>query len=696
MENRFGFRDLVMAVLLLAVIVTLLLAMKQDDRQLKRIRRIEQKLRDQARGQSRIQGRLERIQSQLSAWERRPASSAGDPATRPATRPDSGAAGKAEGEQVPPPFPRIRAARQQPEYAPGDWLVRSFPVTPERLTPLVSSGAYADVIQSRVLQSLARRDPDTLEWRPLVARGWTIERNVEAWRAFVEKRRKRPLERAEIRQEPGFPADASEEKRAAYIERRLAEGRRIQDIVRNEDCPVALTIRFTLRPEVRFSDGEPLTARDVAFTFDWLMNPKVNAPRARAYFEKIEDVEATGRHRVAFHFREPYFEALQLAGGMRILPEHFYSEFSPSEFNEHPGLLMGSGPYQLPSPTGWRPSPGEPVELSRNPRYWGPTGTFEKLVYKTIEKDAPRLTAFRNGELDTLSPTPKQFEKLLEDEPLLERTRHFAFLPPDTGYRYIGWNQKRDGRSTPFADRRVRRAMTRLTPRKKMIEQIVRGYGRVVTGPFSPVTSQSSDEIEPFRHDPARARELLESAGYRDRDGDGVRESSSGEAFRFELLRPADSDTSRQIASLVKDAYARAGIVVQAKGLPWKLLLQKINNRAFDAVTIGWTGSVEGDPYQIFHSSQIEGQGDNYVSYANPELDRVIERARRSLDREKRMRLWHEAHRILHEDQPYTFLYAQQNLLFVDDRFRNVERTRMGLTDELTWYVPAAKQKWTQ
>ena len=130
----------------------------------------------------------------------------------------------------------------------------------------------------------------------------------------------------------------------------------------------------------------------------------------------------------------------------------------------------------------------------------------------------------------------------------------------------------------------------------------------------------------------------------------------------------------------------------------WPIMIGKINKRDFDAITLGWTGGVETDIYQMFHSSQIADGGDNYMSYASLELDRAIEEARKTVDEPARIAIWRRAHAIVQEDQPYTFMLTNQALQFIDKRIQNVTPSRSGLNyfgqDPLPipWYVPAGKQ----
>jgi len=123
-------------------------------------------------------------------------------------------------------------------------------------------------------------------------------------------------------------------------------------------------------------------------------------------------------------------------------------------------------------------------------------------------------------------------------------------------------------------------------------------------------------------------------------------------------------------------------------------MIQRMSSRDFDAITLGWGGVVETDPKQIFHTDSIEGGGDNYISYSNPEVDRLIDQARITQDEDERNQLWHQVHALLYEDQPYTFLWTSRAVNFVDQRIRNVQLMKLGLSSNHEWYVPAAEQRY--
>ena len=146
----------------------------------------------------------------------------------------------------------------------------------------------------------------------------------------------------------------------------------------------------------------------------------------------------------------------------------------------------------------------------------------------------------------------------------------------------------------------------------------------------------------------------------------------------------------------LKDLYARAGIRMLPKPTEWPVMLDLLKRRDYDAITLGWSSGVETDIYQMLHSEQRFDNGDNFINYNNPKLDRLIEQARGTVDEDKRMPLWQQAEAIIYDDQPYTFLMRRKSLIFIDRRMHNIEITKLGinLSTPVEWYVPAELHKY--
>ena len=641
MDNRFGVKDFILFLVLGLLIVLIVLAMFQYDRQWDQIQLIRGKLDDQAKEMRFL---AEKLQSGALVH-------AGGPSTTQSAAGDD-------------PFIRLREVEAMPQFARGDWVISSLAGKSSTLTPYVSGDAYASDVQSLVLDTLADRDPQTLDWRPLLATKWEIADNTKAYFEYLAANpTTQPTPTATT-----LPADPNR--------------------------PYPVVIHFDIREGVRFSDGEPLTADDVVFTFNFVMDPKINAPRSRAYLEKIAKVERSGPNRVSFYFREPYFEAFELAATFQVLPRHYYGKLDPETFNQSTGMLIGSGPYKLEAGEGW--TPDKPIELIRNERYWGVSPPVERIVYRVINNDVARLTSFRNGEIDTYASPPEAYVKLKDDPAMAEKAQRFEYFPASGGYRYVAWNQLKDGKPTPFADKNVRRALAMVIDRDRLMKEITLGYAQLSTGPFSPLSKQFDNDVKALPFDVEAGRKLLTEAGYIDRDGDGVVESPKGEPFRFKLTYPTGISNYERQALFIKDSLSRVGVAMDADPLEWSVFQQRLEQKNFDAISLGWTSGIETDIYQMFHGSQTMAGGDNFMSYKNAELDQAIDKARSTLDEESRMKLWNRCHQILNEDQPYMFLWFGKSLTFVDKRFENVRQLRSGLTPRTEWYVPQDRQRWTR
>ncbi len=645
MQKRFTSKDFILYTFLIIIVLLILLAMYQVDRQWDKLNKLEQSFSAQSKDignlRSSISGLSKKIEEDVVlAMDR--ASDDRAKARQQNNTQNSIPSNQNKHPGIPKSFQRAYQATQKSDYASGDWKINAFGSTLKTLTPLVSNEADASSVHNYVLESLLTRNPDTLEWSGMLAKDWQI----------------------------------------------------------SDD---GLTITFQLRKDIVFSDGEPMTAEDVVFSFDFTNNSAIKAPAQQAYFEPIESVTAKAKYEVVFKFKRPYFEALGMAGGMEILPKHFYQEYNTKEkaeeFNTSKGILMGTGPYHLADPKGWSPDSGG-VELLRNNRYWGAVSPpYDKIVWRVIENPSARLTTYRNGDLDGYGARPLEYEKLKQDKQIKEVTgdNHFEYMAPTAGYSYIAWNELKDGTPTRFADKKVRQAMTYLTDREKIIKDIYLGYAEVAISPFSPRSKQHDKKLKARKADLNKARALLKEAGYEDRNGDGLLEDKEGKDFEFELVYAQSNEDTGRMVLLLKDMYARAGVKLIPKPTEWPVMLEMLNKKTFDAITLGWTSGLETDIYQMFHSSQAKTDGNNFISYKSAELDKIIEKARTIVDEDKRMPVWRKAEGIFYEDQPYTFLMRRKSLVFINKRFKNLLMTGLGLNSSfvpIETYVPKNEQKY--
>jgi peptide/nickel transport system substrate-binding protein len=445
-----------------------------------------------------------------------------------------------------------------------------------------------------------------------------------------------------------------------------------------------LVIYFKLRDNIWFSDGHPITTDDVIFTYNTITDPNIDAASYANYFRDVDHYEKINDKEIKFYMKKVYFLSLGYLGGMPIHPEHIYKYKDAREFNERRSNPVGSGPYVFEK---W--DVGRQITLLRSENYWGPKPKIKKLVFPFITNSTAELQSLLAGQIDYIRPVPDQYAEKYNDENFKKDFYCLSYWDAaNTGYFWIGWNEARPF----FADKKVRLAMTHLVDREAIKNHILRNSeARIPTGTFFIYGPQNDPNITPWPYDPEKAKQLLDEAGWIDHDGDGIRDKN-GVPFRFKYMISADLALHEQIAKLVKDAAASAGIEVMLDPYEWSVFSQKVQNREFDAVSMAWGGSVEQDPYQIWHSSQ-QGKGSNYVNFNNPQADALIEQARQTLDPDKRNELYHQFHRILHEEQPYTFIYTRPEQRFLAKRFQNVIIHKLGI-NELEWYVPKDLQKY--
>ncbi|MCL4245768.1 MAG: hypothetical protein KJ002_11670, partial [Candidatus Dadabacteria bacterium] len=214
-----------------------------------------------------------------------------------------------------------------------------------------------------------------------------------------------------------------------------------------------------------------------------------------------------------------------------------------------------------------------------------------------------------------------------------------------------------------------------------------------VTNPFYINSPEYDKSIEPIPYDPAAARKLFEEAGWVDHDGDGIRDKD-GVKFSFEFLIPGGSETGEKIATILKEELDGIGINMTIRKTEWAVFTTRLNERNFDAVTLAWSMGIESDPYQIWSSTQAEA-GSNFIGFKNAEVDRLIETARKEFDRDKRIELYRQFSEIIHEEQPYTFLFCRKATVAVNKRFENVTVYPLGI-EPTEWYVPLPLQRYKE
>lgn len=663
MESRFGLKDGVMLILVLAVGASVWLSMVQQDRYWPELKG----LRDGVRDLSTQVGQLQRaIESQassappavpgpsdesvrelstkldaLTALVRSGALSTPAPGSAAAQSPGAAASAPPGEPWARPGVPVTRPLAWtynsdpsgRPDFAEGGTLTECYEGAPAKLTPYVYNDVYySRIVEEVVCEQLAMYDAKTLEYRAWLAEAWQMD-------------------------------------------------------------PGGLWMRVKIHDRARFSDGKPVTAEDVRYTFmDYVLNPELQSEMFKSEVAVVKDVLVISDKVVEFTFDEPKFNNKTAALRNPILPKHFYSAFTPAQINESTGLLVGSGPYRFermdPNDQWTQPNP---VVLVRNENYWGRRPPVERLRYTFITNNATRLVDFKSGNSDIIRAQPEQYHRESQDPEFAEKYKAIAWTNMRSGYAFVSWNcGERDGRLTPFHDKRVRQAMAHMIDIDRVNRDIYYDLATVATGPFPP--SQGDPGIKPVAFDMERAKQLLTEAGWIDRNGNGVLENERGDEFKYEFLYASGSSIGPLLGQYLTDQGAKLGIKVSVKVTDWAAMESARNARDYDSLTMAWSWSnPESDPHQIFHSSQIQNQGDNWGQWNSPAGDALIDKARATVDDAERAKIWHEFNRLVYEEQPYLFLLKIPWIRFVSLRVENVNPYTVGF-DRREIYIPKDRQ----
>ena len=449
-------------------------------------------------------------------------------------------------------------------------------------------------------------------------------------------------------------------------------------------APDCRTVEFTLRQQVKWQDGAPFTADDVRFTYEKMIDPKVATPYRDA-FERIASLKTIDPYHVQVMYKKPFAPAIE-SWGMGIIPKHLLDgkDLNTSELNRQP---VGTGPYKMKE---W--TTGQRVVLEANPDYFEGKPKVEQYIYRIIPDNATMFLELKAGGLDFMGLSPVQYQRQTQDR--FFTTYYQKFRYPVFAYTYLGYNLK-DSR---FADVRVRRALAMAINRQSVIDGVQLGLGRIATGPFPPESWAYDPDVKPLPYDPQQAKALLADAGWRDTNGDSLLDKD-GQPFSFTIITNQGNDERKKTAEIVQRDLNALGIRVEIRIVEWQAFLhQFIDERKFEAIILGWSLSRDPDIYDIWHSSKTAKSEFNFISYANPRVDQLLIEGRQSCDQAKRQAIYRELHRIMNEEQPYTFLYYPDALPILHQRFKGVKQTALGIwynfpTD---WYVPQNKTEWYQ
>nr|WP_223588666.1 glutathione ABC transporter substrate-binding protein [Neobacillus bataviensis] len=373
------------------------------------------------------------------------------------------------------------------------------------------------------------------------------------------------------------------------------------------------TWEFKLREGIKFHDGAPFNADAVKKTFDRLLDPKTASPQ-REKFSMIKEVKVVDENTVQLILEYPYAPLLS------ILASNEGSIISPKALAENPDSLsqhpVGTGPFVFES---WKT--GQEISLKKNENYWGKKPNIDRVVFKVVPEDATRLAMIETGEAQINDQVPVTEIDRIEasDKMALYRTEGLAV-------EYLGFNVKKK----PFDDVRVRKAISHAIEREAIIKGVYNNVGTLANVAMSPKVFGYSDKVKPYDYDLNEAKKLLKEAGYE-------------KGLKVTLLT-SDRKERINMAEVIQSQLKGIGVDVKIQVMEYGAYIGMIEKGEHDMAIGGWgnaTGDGDYNQYNLFHSAS-QGPPGNHFYYSNPDVDKMIEDARRETDEKKRLKLYEE------------------------------------------------------
>ncbi|HET7411620.1 MAG TPA: ABC transporter substrate-binding protein [Pararhizobium sp.] len=404
--------------------------------------------------------------------------------------------------------------------------------------------------------------------------------------------------------------------------------------------PDGKTYTFKLRKGVKFQDGTPFNAEAVKFNFDRMLDKKnpyhdTGPFPLASFFSAVDDVKVIDDLTVRFTLKQPYAPFLSnLAYPVGLIVSPAAVKKYGKDFGRHP---VGTGAYKFEE---W--DANQKVVLTKNPDYWDGAPSLEAVVFRPITDANTRVAAMLSGGIDVMVEVPPDSLSQFRDNP--------AFKVYEQAGPHV-WFLILNMKEGPFTKKKIRQAVNYAINKKTLVNDVLQGTATVAAGPTPPAFGWAyNKKLEPYPYDPAKAKELLKEAGY---DGQPitfyVTEGGSG------MLEPV------AMATAIQADLAAVGMKVKIETYEWNTFLSKVNaglDSKADMAEMAWmTNDPDTLPYLTLRTDAWPKKGGfNSGYYSNPEVDKLLEKARTSTDQAERAKLYKKMQQIVHDDAPWAFI----------------------------------------
>lgn len=451
-----------------------------------------------------------------------------------------------------------------------------------------------------------------------------------------------------------------------------------------------VTYTFHLNPNAKFSDGTPLTAADVEFTFGTVLDETTLSPRRGSVVSQLKELKVVDDHTVQLIALAPSATFVtDTAGQFGILPKHIWEGVAPADFGSDPGSTgadpsrtIGSGPFKFVE---WVAN--DHVTVEKNPDYWDQTSLpyIDRYIYRVVADGNTALQSVATGESDIADVPFAQGVAFKEANP------DVAVVNYDTlAMNYYHCNQNAS-KQTLFTDPKVRQALQYALDRQLVAETVYFGFAIQANG-TQPVLSQAyaPDRTNTiYNYDPDTANALLDEAGWVDSDGDGIREKD-GQKFSFEMVFSEGVPTYEQQVPYMQEAWRAVGIEMIPTQVPFPTLSDQTESGTYAMALQGFNWSPDGAQIAMYGCANIP-PGFNTMHYCNEEFDRLETAAITELNHEARIDLLIEASNIANDEAATGIMVFRQSIAAVSPRLHNFTPNGYGTVWSIykTWVDPS-------
>ena len=478
-------------------------------------------------------------------------------------------------------------------------------------------------------------------------------------------------------------------------------------VTEREDGKIEYTYR--LRKEATWTDGRPVTVSDVVFTFKAMFNPLVNSAPYRGYFDFLEDIKQypDDLRKFSVVTNRKYILAEPAISNMVVLPAHIYDPeglmndiafadlvqpekadnmaqsepaiaqfaeaFNSNKYAREKAFIVGAGPYTLEA---WED--GQKIVLKRKAEWWADkvadknsslTAFPEEVVYRIIPDQTTAVSALKAEELDAAGQIDsKDFSALLDNKLVLERFD--LYTPTTANVYYIAINNK----NQKLEDKRVRRALAHLVDVNSAIEHLYDGFAERLVGPFPKIRPYYHHELPLIDFNVKKAIALLEEAGWKDSNNDGIADKMiDGQRVDMSLdyLATKSSDFGANLALMFQDNAKKAGVKINIVTKEFRAISEDMQKRDYELTSRAYgLDPLPDDPKQLWHTSSDTPDGSNRFGFGNAESDALIDAIRTTLDVNERAVLYKKFQELFYEEQPVILLFSPREKIAISKRLK--------------------------